>query len=851
MSVQDTVFLADYARFGFEIDHVELDFTLHPTATRVRSRIAFRPNGAATDKSFRLHGTDLKLIRAAIDGREISPDLDEKGLTCSVPDAPFTWEAEVEINPEANTTLEGLYISGGMFCTQCEAEGFRRITYYPDRPDVMAPFTVRIHSQMPVLLSNGDPIEQRAGFAHWHDPHPKPAYLFALVAGDLAAQEDRFTTRSGRDVALNLWVCPADLHKCDFALQSLKLSMDWDERIYGREYDLSVFNIVAVADFNGGAMENKGLNLFNSALVLASPETTTDASYERIESVIAHEYFHNWTGNRITCRDWFQLCLKEGLTVFRDQQFTADMRSEPVKRINDVLMLRAAQFAEDAGPLAHPVRPDSFVEINNFYTATVYEKGAEVIRALKTLVGDEVYGKALDLYFERHDGQACTIEDWLRVFEEVSERDLSQFKLWYTQAGTPQVSARAAQEGKRLTLTLRQEIPDTPGQSGKKPMVIPVVTGVLDENGAEIAPSTTLELTEMEQSFIFDLPGEARAVPSLLRGFSAPVALDKSALPNDDALLLAHDSDPFNRWEAGRALAQATLLAMVAEGAAPDPAYLEGIGAVLADTRLDPAFLALMLGLPDESTLVRALATQGNIPDPMVIRAAMAELRQALAGALEPQLAALYDANQVPGPFDPSAGPAGKRALANACLGLLSLRDGAARAKEQFARADNMTLRLAALAALLKAGEAREELAAFETRWQDDPLVMDLWFSIQITNAVPQNAVETAHALARHPKFDGSNPNRLRALLGPLMRRPSLFHAPGGAAYAFAADWIIQTDARNPMLAARLCGLMQDWRLYDAPRQALIGQELNRIANAQGLSRDTGEMIARLGATSP
>ena len=411
-----TIYLKDYTPFGYAIDKVELTFRLHPTKTRVLSRIAFRPNPEATDRRFFLHGEELTLIRAAIDGAEITPEITEGGLTCPAPDAPFTWEAEVEISPATNTALEGLYMSNGMYCTQCEAEGFRKITYYPDRPDVMAKFSVRIEGDEKILLSNGNPGDAGAGFAEWHDPWPKPAYLFALVAGDLVNHPDRFTTKSGRDVELNIWVRPGDEGKCAFGMQALKDSMKWDEEVYGREYDLDIFNIVAVDDFNMGAMENKGLNIFNSSAVLASPETSTDMNFERIEAIIAHEYFHNWTGNRITCRDWFQLCLKEGLTVFRDAQFTSDMRSEPVKRISDVIALRARQFREDNGPLAHPVRPDSFVEINNFYTATVYEKGAELIGMLKTLVGDDAYFKALDLYFERHDGDAATIEDWLQGF---------------------------------------------------------------------------------------------------------------------------------------------------------------------------------------------------------------------------------------------------------------------------------------------------------------------------------------------------------------------------------------------------------------------------------------------------
>ena len=566
------VHLKDYTPPAWLVDEVQLTFRLAPKATRVFSRIRFRPNPEVTERRFLLDGEGLRLISARIDGAAVTPDLTAQGLTAEVPDAPFLWEAEVEISPAENTALEGLYMSNFMYCTQCEAEGFRKITYYPDRPDVMAVFTVRIESDMPVMLSNGNPVASGEGWAEWHDPWPKPAYLFALVAGDLVAHRDTFTTRSGRAVALNIWVRPGDQDKCAFAMEALKKSMRWDEEVYGREYDLDVFNIVAVDDFNMGAMENKGLNIFNSSCVLSSEKTSTDANFERIEAIIAHEYFHNWTGNRITCRDWFQLCLKEGLTVFRDAQFTADMRSAPVKRIHDVIALRARQFREDAGPLAHPVRPESFIEINNFYTATVYEKGAELIGMLKRLVGDADYDRALDLYFTRHDGQACTIEDWLTVFEDVTGRDLSQFRIWYEEAGTPRLRVTDEFSNGSYTLHFEQETPPTPGQPVKRPRTIPIALGLLGPNGDEVLPTTVLEMTEPRQSFTFEGLA-ARPVPSILRDFSAPVILERDTDNAERAFLLAHDTDPFNRWEAGRALARETLLAMIREGAAPDPAY--------------------------------------------------------------------------------------------------------------------------------------------------------------------------------------------------------------------------------------------------------------------------------------
>lgn len=678
-----TVYLKDYTPFGFEVDAVHLTFTLNPDATRVKSRIAFRPNPDATDRRFFLHGEELTLISARINGAEVTPELTAEGLSCDVPDAPFIWEAEVEIAPAANTALEGLYMSNGMYCTQCEAEGFRKITYYPDRPDVMGVFTVRIEGDLPVLLSNGNPQGAGDGWAEWHDPWPKPAYLFALVAGDLVAHPDRFTTASGREVELNLYVRPGDEGKCAFGMEALKKSMRWDEEVYGREYDLDIFNIVAVDDFNMGAMENKGLNIFNSSAVLASPETSTDANFERIEAIIAHEYFHNWTGNRITCRDWFQLCLKEGLTVFRDSQFTADMRSAPVKRISDVIDLRARQFPEDQGPLSHPVRPESFQEINNFYTATIYEKGAEVIGMLKRLVGDEAYDKALELYFDRHDGQACTIEDWLRVFEDVTGRDLAQFKRWYSQAGTPRLSVKenwapsGDGDGGTYTLTFHQHTPPTPGQPEKAPQVLPIATGLLGANGDEVVPTTLLEMTETEQSFTFEgLSG--RPVPSILRGFSAPVVLDRDPGPEERAFLLAHDTDPFNRWEAGRQLARESLVAQITQGAAPDAGYLDGLTAVIRDETLDPAFRALMLGAPTQSEMAQTLHERGVVPDPDAIYAAAEALAEAKAAALAPMLDGLAMACRVDAPYAPDAAQSGKRALGAAVLSLQTRRDGGA-----------------------------------------------------------------------------------------------------------------------------------------------------------------------------
>ncbi|MCA0921099.1 aminopeptidase N [Pseudooceanicola nanhaiensis] len=840
-----TIYLSDYAPPAYLVDEVHLTFRLAPEATRVLSRVRFRPNPEATDKTFFLHGEQLTLISAAIDGQPVTPEVSDTGLTCAVPDAPFTWEAEVEIAPARNFALEGLYMSNGMYCTQCEAEGFRKITYYPDRPDVMATFTVRIEGEEPVKLSNGNPGASDEGFAEWHDPWPKPAYLFALVAGDLVNHPDRFTTASGKDVELNIWVRPGDESKCAFGMEALKKSMTWDEEVYGREYDLDIFNIVAVDDFNMGAMENKGLNIFNSSCVLASPETSTDGNFERIEAIIAHEYFHNWTGNRITCRDWFQLCLKEGLTVYRDSQFTADMRSAPVKRISDVITLRARQFREDNGPLAHNVRPESFQEINNFYTATVYEKGAEVIGMLKELVGDEAYDKALDLYFTRHDGQACTIEDWLTVFEETTGRDLSQFKRWYSQAGTPRLKVREAWEDGTYTLHFSQMTPPTPGQPEKLPQVLPIAVGLLGPNGDEVQETTLLEMTEAEQSFTF--PGlAAKPVPSILRGFSAPVILERETTNAERAFLLAHDTDPFNKWEAGRMLAKDGLIRMITDGAAPDAAYLGALQATLADDSLDPAFRALVLALPSEEDLAQTLFDAGVTPDPEAIHTARERLLEAMAAELEPLLTRLYHDHQVPGAYSPDAGPSAARALANGALALLSRRDGGALAAQQYAGADNMTQQLAALTCLLIAGKGTSEVQAFYDQWQADRLVIDKWFALQIAYAAPAKAAAVTEALTQHPDFTMKNPNRFRATLGALAGNPAGFHANDGAGYRLLADWLIQLDPLNPQTTARMCSAFETWKRYDADRQDLIRAELERIAAQPGLSRDTSEMVGRI-----
>jgi len=842
---EKTIYLKDYTPPAYLVEDVHLTFKLSGKTTRVISKIRFLPNPATENRDFFLHGEHLGLIRASINGQDWKPHVTDNGLTAQVPDAPFTWECEVEIAPEDNTALEGLYMSGGMYCTQCEAEGFRRITYYPDRPDVMAVFTVRIESDLPVLLSNGNPTASGDGWAEWHDPWPKPAYLFALVAGDLRNHPDTFTTKSGRKVDLNIWVRAGDIGKCAFAMKALKKSMKWDEDVYGREYDLDLFNIVAVDDFNMGAMENKGLNIFNSSCVLASPETATDANFERIEAIIAHEYFHNWTGNRITCRDWFQLCLKEGLTVFRDQSFTGDMRGHGVKRINDVLQLRGRQFNEDQGPLSHPVRPDSFVEINNFYTATIYEKGAEVVGMLKRLVGDDAYTKALDLYFERHDGQAVTIEDWLKVFEDTTGRDLRQFKRWYSQAGTPTLTVTDNYKDGSYTLHFKQETPPTPGQDVKQPQVLPIAVGLLGAKGDEVQETVVLEMTKPEQSFSFD-GLSAKPVPSILRGFSAPVVLHRESSDQERTFLLAHDTDPFNRWEAGRILGKDLMLRMVTKGDAPDGQYLEALARVLRDDALDPAYRALMMRAPGQNDIAQALADTGHVPDPDQIYRAAQTLQQAKAQALQDLLPRLYAEMYLPAPYSPDAGPVGKRDLQGGVLMLLTRLDGGAQARAQYAAADNMTQQIGALACLLEADMGEPELAAFYEQWVSDHLVIDKWFGTQVSFAAPDKAAGIADALTRHPDFDMTNPNRFRAVFGALSANAAGFHNPTGAGYRLLADWLIKLDALNPQTTARMTTAFQSWRRYDKRRQNLMRAEMQRIAATPNLSPDTSEMLDRL-----
>ena len=842
-----TQHLKDWQPYPFELLETRLEFDLSAKATRVRSALRFRRRA---EGPLVLDGAGLRTLSIRIDGVDLDRGLishaDER-LTVPatlIPGDDFTFTAEVEISPEDNTALEGLYLSGGIFCTQCEAEGFRHITWYPDRPDVMAPFHVRIRADKPVILSNGNPVTQQQGLAEWHDPWPKPSYLFALVAGDLVAISDHFTTRSGRGVDLNVWVRPGDQDRAGFAMESLKNSMIWDERVYGREYDLDVFNLVAVDDFNMGAMENKGLNIFNSKLVLASPQTATDGDYERIEGVIGHEYFHNWTGNRITCRDWFQLCLKEGLTVFRDQQFTSDMRSAAVKRIADVQTLRARQFREDQGPLAHPPRPDHYQEINNFYTATVYEKGAEVIGMLKRLVGDAGYRKALDLYFDRHDGQACTIEDWLRVFQDATGRDLTQFARWYTDAGTPRLSLTETWQAGRLTLGFTQVTAATPGQSDKPARVIPIAIGLIGPNGDEVQPTTVLEMTEASQDFTFEGLG-ARPVVSLLRGFSAPVTVERDISAREQALLLAHDTDPYARWQAGHDLALDALVALT-EGRDAGGHLSQALGGLLEDAERDPAFASLCLTLPGEEEIAGTIAARGDVPDPDAIHAARGRLIHDLALAHEARLAQLFDNMHMDGPYRPDAAGAAARSLRLAALSYLSRLDDGTRAEAMSNSAGNMTERLGALEQLIALGKDERALREFADEFGNNRLVMDKWFMVQPLRATPASAVQRANALAQRSDFDWKNPNRFRALIAGLGANHAAFHGKDGSGYDFMAKWLIRLDPVNPQTTARMCSAFETWQQYDTDRQAHARAALQRIASVPGLSRNTSEMVSRI-----
>jgi aminopeptidase N len=874
------IHLKEYQVPDYLIDETHLTFELYEDRTVVHAQLVMRRNPDAGPglPPLQLHGQDLELVSLALSDRPLSEgdyQVAEESLTLQ-PDADsFTLDSTVVIHPESNTALEGLYKSGSMFCTQCEAEGFRKITYYLDRPDVMSSFTTTVSGdkqKYPILLSNGNPIASGAEddgrhWATWEDPFKKPAYLFALVAGDLWCVEDSFTTMSGRNVALRIYVEPENIDKCQHAMDSLKKSMKWDEEAYGREYDLDIFMIVAVNDFNMGAMENKGLNIFNSSAVLARAETATDAAHQRVEAIVAHEYFHNWSGNRVTCRDWFQLSLKEGFTVFRDSQFSADMNSPTVKRVEDVSYLRTHQFAEDAGPMAHSVRPESFIEISNFYTLTVYEKGAEVVRMIQTLLGEEGFRKGSDLYFERHDGQAVTVDDFVKAMEDANGADLTQFKRWYSQAGTPRLAVSEQYDAatKHYTLTFRQSCPPTPGQDEKLPFVIPVSLGLLDAQGNEIAlrlqgqdaPSGTsrvLAVDQAEQSFTFvDVPEQP--LPSLLRGFSAPVKLDFPYSRDQLMFLMQHDSDGFNRWEAGQQLSVQVLQEMIAqhqrgEALQLDPRLVAALRTLLEDETLDPAMVAEMLSLPSEAYLTEI----SEVADVDAIHAARDFARQEIATALFDLLWKRYQANRELSrktPYVAEATHFARRALQNIALSYLMLSgkpEVVAACVDQFETADNMTERLTALAVLVNSGfegERDKALESFAEHFKDNPLVMDQWFSVQAGNTQP-GGLERVQQLMQHSAFTLKNPNKVRALIGAFANQNlANFHRADGAGYRFLADQIIVLNKLNPQIASRLLAPLTRWRKYDASRQGLMKAELERILAAGELSSDVYEVVSK------
>ena len=874
------IYLKDYQAPDYLIDETHLTFELFEDHTLVHAQLLMRRNPARGPglPALALDGQHLELLSVSLDDIEQAADdyqLSDSHLILHPTSEQFVVDTSVRIHPETNTALEGLYKSGGMFCTQCEAEGFRKITYYLDRPDVMSKFTTTVVAEQhsyPILLSNGNPIasgpdEDGRHWATWEDPFMKPAYLFALVAGDLWCVEDTFITMTDRNVALRIYVEPENIDKCQHAMTSLKKSMRWDEETYGREYDLDIFMIVAVNDFNMGAMENKGLNIFNSSAVLARAETATDAAHQRVEAIVAHEYFHNWSGNRVTCRDWFQLSLKEGFTVFRDSEFSADMNSRTVKRIQDVAYLRTHQFAEDAGPMAHAVRPESFIEISNFYTLTVYEKGSEVVRMIHTLLGAEGFRKGSDLYFERHDGQAVTCDDFIKAMEDANGADLSQFKRWYSQAGTPRLAVSEHYDAQQHTysLTFAQSCPATPDKIEKLPFVIPVELGLLDAGGSEIAlqlageaaasgTSRVLSVTEAEQTFTFVGINE-KPLPSLLRGFSAPVKLSFDYSRDQLMFLMQHDSDGFNRWDAGQQLAVQVLQELIAqhqrgEALVMDQRLVEALRTVLGNEQLDQAMVAEMLSLPGEAYLTEI----SDVADVEAIHVAREFARKQLADSLFDALWTRYQANREVSKATPYVAEAehfARRALQNIALSYLMLSGKPqvlAAALEQFEHSDNMTERLTALAVLVNSpyeAEKAAALASFAEQFKDNPLVMDQWFSVQAGSTLP-GGLQRVRELMQHPAFTIKNPNKVRALVGAFAGQNLInFHAADGSGYRFLADLVIELNGFNPQIASRQLAPLTRWRKYDAARQALMKAELERIRSSGELSSDVFEVVSK------
>jgi aminopeptidase N len=843
----------DYRPPDWLVPEIRLDFDLGTERTRVRATLEVTRNGDH-DRPLRLDGSELELSSVKVDGQSAEFRMDGSQLVVELSGQRATVETEVVIHPAANTKLMGLYASGGMLCTQCEAEGFRRITFFPDRPDVLSKYRVRMEGDakaFPILLSNGNRVshgESDGGshWAEWEDPFPKPCYLFALVAGDLKANRDSFTTMSGRKVDLSIWVREADLPKTQHAMDSLKLAMAWDEKVYGREYDLDQFSIVAVSDFNMGAMENKSLNIFNSAYVLADQETATDGDFDNIARVVAHEYFHNWSGDRVTCRDWFQLSLKEGFTVFRDQSFSADVGSAPVKRIEDVRVLRAVQFPEDQGPLAHPVRPDSYIEISNFYTATVYNKGAEVIRMFHTVLGPDKFRAGTDLYFDRNDGEAATCDDFVAALEDGSGVDLEPFKIWYGQAGTPKVHAHLQHdvEAKTATLHLEQHVDPTPGQPIKKPMPIPLRTALIGrDSGHEICPERLVVLDQPKQSITFENVTETPLL-SINRNFSAPIIIEADRGADELERLAQADTDPFARYEAMQELMMRALVAGARGGEVDAEPVIRAIGATLNSNSLDPAFKGEAILMPSESLI----ADRMDVVDPDAIHRSREGLRKAVGTALANELLAAHKSDGVSGD-DLSPKAKGIRRLRTVALGLIAAADeaqAAKLAKTQFDRADNMTDRQGALGILVstETPERAQALDAFYDRFHDDALVLDKWFALQAA-AQRSDTVDQVAKLVKHPDFVMTNPNRLRSVAGTFGGNHWAFHSADGRGYAFLADMIIAADKLNPQIAARTVPPFGRWRRFEPKRAAMMRDALERIAAAPGLSKDVYEQVTK------
>ncbi len=866
------IYLKDYRQPDYLVDTVDLEFDLQEGLTKVSSRLQVRRReGVSAAAEMVLDGQEMELVSVTVDDKARAPDSfsvsDEQLILGSLPER-FILEIICTIKPELNTKLEGLYKSGSMYCTQCEAEGFRRITYFPDRPDIMARFSTRIIADkidFPVLLSNGNLVDSgdsigNRHWAYWEDPYPKPCYLFALVAGPLSVLEDSYRTASGREVALKLYTEPHNSSKTSHAMRSLKQAMQWDEEVFGLEYDLDSFMIVAVDDFNMGAMENKGLNIFNTACVLARPDTATDADYDRIQSIVGHEYFHNWTGNRVTCRDWFQLSLKEGLTVFRDQEFSADLNSRAVKRIEEVRVLRGHQFPEDDGPTAHPVRPDNYIEISNFYTSTIYRKGAELIRMMHTLIGAEAFRRGMEIYFQRHDGQAVTTDDFVKAMEDASQQDLGQFRLWYSQAGTPELTVYTEfdENKKELLLKIKQHTPDTPGQTNKQALHIPFSIACLDEQGNDLAiqfanedraaqPGTrTLALRKEEESFRIKIPGK-QPVLSLLRNFSAPVRLSFERSVEELCFLLQHDNDPFNRWEAGQQLAMGQMQAIISDNKHKVlEQVFQAYAGVLSNKELDPALVAEIFTLPGESYL----ADNMEVVDIDGIHTARRQFIKELALKLEDQFRKIFEKRSSQPEYNFNAFDVAQRRLRNLSLSyLMELPDAGYidLCLEHFQQADNMTDSLSALIALSNrdCDQGKQALDDFYNKWSRDVLVVNKWLSVQAMSHLP-GTLDRVRALTKHESFEIKNPNKVRALIGTFCSaNQAQFHAANGQGYTFLTEYIISIDALNPQIAARLLTPLTRWKRMDEGRQILMKQALEKVLAHTGLSRDVFEIASK------